>query len=238
MNIAVVEDDFSAADNLTTCFNKYGETSGIEFNVMHFTDAESFLSSYRPALYSMVFMDIELPGMTGLDAAKQLRAKDSVVVLIFLTKMAQYAQKGYEVEALDFMVKPLRYADFCLKIKKAINVAQMRETRSVMIPTGSGFTCLSTDKIIYVEVMGHQLKFQLVDGVVEVRGTLSDMEQRLGGSGFLRCSNCYLVNAGFVNSVNGYDLDVGGYMLKISHPKRKRFMKALTEIYTGGGVKQ
>lgn len=237
MNIAVVEDDFFAADNLMTCFKKYGETVGMEFNITHFPDAESLLSSYRPSVYSMVFMDIELPGMTGLDAAKQLRAKDSVVVLIFLTKMAQYAQKGYEVEALDFMVKPLRYADFCLKIKKAVNVAQMRETRSVMIPTGSGFTCLSTDKIIYVEVMGHQLKFMLVDGVVEVRGSLSDMEQRLGGSGFLRCSNCYLVNSRFVNSVNGYDVDVGGFKLKISHPKRKQFMKSLAEIFTGGGVK-
>ena len=70
MNIAVVEDDFFAADNLMTCFKKYGETVGMEFNITHFPDAESLLSSYRPSVYSMVFMDIELPGMTGLDAAK------------------------------------------------------------------------------------------------------------------------------------------------------------------------
>ncbi len=235
MNIALVEDDGCAAGTIIEYSKKYGTQYGAELNVTRFADAESFLENYRHSTYSIVLMDIDLPKINGLEAARQLRYIDKSVVLIFVTKMAQYAQKGYEVNAQDFIVKPVNYADFCLKIKKAINVARSRENNLVLIPSGSGFFRLSTDKIIYVEVMGHQLKYQLVDGTLEVRGTLASVEKNLAGKGFLRCSNCYLVNSRFINSVSGYDLDVGGYILKISHPRHRRFVEELMKLYSGGG---
>lgn len=235
MNIALVEDDGCAASTIIEYSKKYSTQYGAELNVTRFADAESFLENYRHSTYSIVLMDIALPKINGLEAARQLRYVDKSVVLIFVTKMAQYAQKGYEVNAQDFIVKPVNYADFCLKIKKAINIARSRENNLVLIPSGSGFFRLSTDKIIYVEVMGHQLKYQLVDGALEVRGTLASVEKNLAGKGFLRCSNCYLVNSRFINSVSGYDLDVGGYILKISHPRHRRFVEELMKLYSGGG---
>ncbi len=234
MNIAVIDDDVSTAANLTDYFRQYGAQVGMEFHVRHFADAERFLASYRVSEFSIIFMDIELPGISGIEAAHRLRYKDSAVVLLFITRMAQYAQKGYEVDALDYIVKPLRYADFCLKVKKAINVARARETQSIAVQTGSGAICMTTDKIMFVEVMGHQLRFHLVDDVIEVRGTLADIEKRLQGYGFLRCNNCYLVNAKFVNWVRGYDIDVGGQVLKISHPRHRQFMKDFMNLYAGG----
>ncbi len=235
MNIALVEDDGCAASTIIEYSKKYSTQYGAELNVTRFADAESFLENYRHSTYSIVLMDIDLPKINGLEAARQLRYVDKSVVLIFVTKMAQYAQKGYEVNAQDFIVKPVNYADFCLKIKKAINIARSRENNLVLIPSGSGFFRLSTDKIIYVEVMGHQLKYQLVDGALEVRGTLASVEKNLAGKGFLRCSNCYLVNSRFINSVSGYDFDVGGYILKISHPRHRRFVEELMKLYSGGG---
>lgn len=235
MNIALVEDDACAAKTVIEYSKKYSALYGTELNVTHFSDAESFLEKYRHSTYAIVFMDIDLPKLNGLEAARRLRFADKSVILIFVTKMAQYAQKGYEVNALDYIVKPVNFADFCLKIKKAVNVARSRENNLVLIPSGSGLVRLSADKIIYVEIMGHQLKYQFVDGELEVRGTLSAAEKNLAGNGFLRCSNCYLVNSRFINSVNGYDLDVGGYVLKISHPRRRRFIEELMKIYSGGG---
>ena len=234
INIVIVEDDDVAAESVVNFCNRYGKQNNVSFNVTRFTNAESFLDSYRRAFYSVIFMDIDLPGMSGIDAARLLREKDKAAVLVFVTRMAQYAQKGYEFDALDFMVKPLNYADFCLKMKRAVNVARSRESRSVLVTVNGGFTCLSTDKIIFVEVMGHQLKYQLVDGTIEVRGTLSEVEKRLQGNGFLRCNNCYIVNSRFINSLQGYDLNVAGYNLKISHPRRKQFIKELMDLYSGG----
>jgi len=235
MNIALIEDDANAAKTLTEYSKNYGLHNGLQIDVTTFSNAESFLSGYRHSTFSIVLMDIDLPGMNGLEAARQLRYADKTVVLIFVTKMAQYAQKGYEVDALDFMVKPVTYADFCLKLKRAVNVANTRADKLVTVSTGGGFCRLSADKIIYVEIMGHQLKYQLVDGTLEVRGTLSVVEKELKPKGFLRCSNCYLVNSRFINSVSGYDVDVGGYVLKISHPRRRVFMEELMNLYAGRG---
>lgn len=236
MNIALIEDDGCAASTIIEYSKKYGERYGSELTVTRFSDAESFLETYRHAMFPIVLMDIDLPKTNGLEAARQLRFMDKSVVIMFVTKMAQYAQKGYEVNALDFIVKPVNYADFCLKIKKAENVARALESNLVLVPAGNGFFRLSTDKIIYVEVMGHQLKYQLVDGALEVRGTLASVEKNLAGQGFLRCSNCYLVNSRFINSVSGYDVNVGGYVLKISHPRHRVFMEELMKIYSGGGA--
>ncbi|MDE6505198.1 MAG: LytTR family DNA-binding domain-containing protein [Clostridia bacterium] len=235
MNVAIVEDDIKSAELLKTCLLKYGTEKDIKFDIVHFTSGEEFIEKYRRAIYSIVFLDIELTGMNGLETARRLRDRDKAVTLIFVTRMAQYAQKGYEVDALDFLIKPLSYADFSLKMGKAVNVARTKEARSVMVTVNGGFTCLSTDKIIFVEVMGHQLKYQLVDGVLEMRGTLSEVEKKLKNNGFLRCNSCYIVNSRFIDSLQGYDLKVAGYTLKISHPRRKQFIKELMDLYKGGG---
>ena len=88
-------------------------------------------------------------------------------------------------------------------------------------------------KIVFVEVEGHRLKYQLVDGVVEARGSLSDVQEKLAGHGFLRCNSCYVVNVKYIEFVKGYDLHINGYKLKISHPRRKEFMRQLMDIYAG-----
>ena len=235
MNIAVVDDDTNAVANLMEYFRQYGAETGTEFHVVRFEDAEHFLASYRSLEYEVVFMDIDLPGISGIEAAHQLRFKDTSVVLLFITRIAQYAQKGYEVDALDYIVKPLRYPDFCLKMRKAINVSRSREAHSILVKTTSGAICLSTDKVMFVEVMGHQLHFHFVDRVVEARGSLTELEERLKGNGFLRCNNCYLVNTRFINWVHEYQVNVSGNILTISRPRHHQFMKDLMNIYTGGG---
>lgn len=87
--------------------------------VTTFGDGLDFLEGYRP-VYDIVLLDIELPYMDGLEVARRLRELDPVVLIVFITNMAQYAIRGYEVDALDYMVKPVTYFEFALKMKKAL----------------------------------------------------------------------------------------------------------------------
>lgn len=235
MNIALVEDDAQEAEIMIKYIKRFGDENSFAFDVTRFRNAEDFLHAYKHSYYSIAFMDIDLPGIGGIDAARSLRSRDDCITIVFVTKMAQYAQKGYEVNALDFIVKPIGYSEFKLKMRKAVNVASSREIKSVLVPVNSGFCRISVDKLVYVEVMGHKLKYQLVDEEIEARGTLGEVEKKLEGCGFLRCNSCYLVNSRYVNKVRGNEVEVGGHVLKISHPKRKAFVEALMEIFTGGG---
>lgn len=233
MKVIIVEDDPLAAGQFKDYLARYGEETGMELEVTHYADGETFLRNYRREKPSIVFFDIELPTIDGMEAARQLRERDSAVVIIFVTKMVQYAIKGYEVNALNFLVKPVPYAEFRLKMHRAVNVARANEAKDLFVPADSGFFRVPSDSIVFVEVEGHRLKYQLVDGVVEARGSLSDVQKKLAGRGFLRCNSCYIVNVKYIDFVKGYDLHISGYKLKISHPRRKEFMRQLMDLYAG-----
>ena len=120
IRIALIEDESEAKDLFVANLDRYSKEHGIGFTVAHFCNAMTFLESYKP-VYDIVFMDIRMPDMNGLDAAHRLRQLDPSVILIFLTNLSQYAVRGYEVNALDFIVKPISYYVLVLKLERALH---------------------------------------------------------------------------------------------------------------------
>ncbi len=161
--------------------------------------------------------------MDGLRVAKQLRDKDNQVIIIFITNMAQMAIRGYEVQALDFIVKPVNYYSFAMKIKNAVHI----------IPMQNGMRRISTDDLYYAEIRGHYLYYHTVDGVFRQKTSLKELEDKLAGLSFKRCNHCYLVNLKYVDCVNKDDLQINGEWLKISRPKKREFLQSLAN-YMGG----
>lgn len=233
-NIVIVEDEDIAAERLSVYIRKYAEVSNQNFKVVRYRNAEDFIANYKP-VYAVVFMDIQMPGMNGMDAAVELRKIDKTVSLIFITNLVQYAQKGYEVDAVSYLVKPVSYYDFSLKFCKALDVYIMNEERNITIKYRGGQCRISTDKLMYVEIMAHRLYYHLIDDVLEVTGVLTDVERELKDYGFLRCNKCYLVNPKFVVGINGFDLQVGNQTLRISRPRRAAFLAELANWYSGKG---
>ena len=117
LQIAIVEDDDQEAKVLGNCLNKYSQEHKSAFAIQRFSDGAAFLSEDKK-VYDLVFMDVEMPFMDGLKTAKKLREKDSQVVLVFVTKLFQYAVNGYEYNAADYIIKPIRFASFSLKMEK------------------------------------------------------------------------------------------------------------------------
>ncbi len=230
INIAIVEDDDKAAETLLGCLNKYRHESGEAFEAVRFAEAESFLDTCRRQAFEIVFMDIEMPGMSGMEAAAKLREFDKKMVLIFVTNMAQYAVKGYEVNAMDYVLKPVNYPHFAIKIKKALDIVKTGENVEIIITQASGIKKLPVNNLFYIEVQGHKLLYHTVDGDEGGYGSLSDLSEKLKRYNFLRCNNCYLVNPKYIASVQGFTvLMKNGDALQISHPRKKAFMTELAD---------
>lgn len=232
-NIAIVEDEDVHAARLEEHLTLYQKESRCQLHVDRFRNAEELLARYSP-IYAVVFMDIQLPGMNGMEAAFQLRELDRTVSLIFITSLSQYAQKGYEVDAVGYLLKPVSYYDFSLKFRKALDLYVMAEERNVSLDVPGGVCRVSCDKLMYVEIIRHRLYYHLVDSVIEATGVLSAAEKQLEAHGFLRCNNCYLVNPRFVVNVKGLTVQVGNETLAISRPRRAAFLARLTEWFTMG----
>ena len=226
--IAIVEDEQNAANKLAEYLEKYADQYNIPISIDAFGDAMDFIDHYRPT-YDIVFMDIEMPFMNGMDAARQLRQLDQQVVLIFVTNMVQYASKGYEVDALDYIIKPLRYGDFERRMKKAVT-RRDNDSQTIMVTHQSGVRRFLLREIRYIEVMGHKLLFHTESGVYNGSGTLLEVEETLKKHGFLRCKNCYLVNTKHIMAVEGLTLLLSdGSKLSISRLRKKIFMSEMAE---------
>lgn len=228
INIAIVEDEKKYQELLISYFDNFTENKGEKFHIVCFDNPVDFLTGYK-SNYDIVLMDIELPDFNGIEASRKLRRLDNSVTLIFVTNMAQFAVIGYEVNAYDYIVKPVSYYDFALKLERAIAKIKGENTVKINIPVDDAVMCVTTADLKYIEVIGHSLIFHTLNGDYSATGRLKAYEQKLASCGFARCNNCYLVNLRYVTAIKGFTVTVDGEELLISHPKRKDFRRALNE---------
>lgn len=224
LRIAWVEDSPDQIEAGKEYLKRYSEKRGVELRTDFYVTAEDFLKNYQFS-YDIVLMDIELPGMDGMKAASELRRMDKDVILMFITNLSKLAAKGYEVDALDYILKPLSYPHFELKMNRALDRYLSAPVEKIEVESQSKVILLPVNRIKYVEVINHHLYYHLMQEKIEVRSTLKQAEKKLAKYGFLKCNACYLVNPRFIREIDKYEIDLGGEKILISHPKKKQFME-------------
>ena len=235
LRVAIVEDAISDRALLQQYLRQFSQETGESCKVSTFTDGMTLLEAFHPGLYDLILLDIQLPHLDGMRTAQELRKLDEVALILFITNVAQYALKGYEVDALDYMLKPVSYFAFALKMKKARRILRERGQDARMLPFDGELRRIPLRSILYVEVTNHQVCVHTYEGDSIMSGSLKTWEEDLSPYHFVRCNSCYLVNLVHVLGVSADTVQVEDVSLKISRPRRKEFMRALSEYYSGGG---
>lgn len=230
IRVVIVEDCAFDAERITNYFKKLQSESGIQFNIVLFHTAEEFLKNYI-SICDIVLMDIEMPGIDGMEAAKRLRAVNDGVAIIFVTNMASWAVRGYEVKATDFLVKPVSYTVFKETLIHVIKLRQRYMGEAVSIKTVGGTIRLFVSKIRYVEVSLHKIFIHTDENTIELSGSMNAYSKKFEPYGFLRCNNCYLINPRHIRKVEGDTIIVDDEQLAISRPRKKAFLTALSEYF-------
>ncbi|HJA29439.1 MAG TPA: LytTR family DNA-binding domain-containing protein [Candidatus Olsenella pullicola] len=230
----IVEDDPAAADVLRAHLARFGTERGVSFTVEALSSALEFLE--RRPVADIVFLDIGLPGISGMEAAEVMRQTDTVTPIVFVTDLAQYAVRGYQVDALDFMVKPVEYEDFALRMGRAMRVMERRSERAVTVPTTQGLRVIPENDVIYVEIFRHDLCWHIAGEAepLHARGSLTKVEAELPPERFCRISASHLVNMGQIRLIRGDSVVMSnGDELTISRRRRREALETLTR-YVGG----
>lgn len=231
LRIAVVEDDAPTREKLCTLIRGHAVSKGKDLAVTPLEDGSSLLGGALSG-YDIIFLDIMLPGLTGMEVAERIRAGDPDVVLVFVTNAAQYAIKGYAVGALDFVLKPVNPYEFLVKLERALERAAQRRQRPITLQTADGVQVLSSRDILYVETRDRKLFYHTTRGCFAVRSSMQSAEALLGSLRFVRCNQCYLVNLRHVQSVQGDFVTVGRDRLEVSRRQRAAFLEAMLQ-YVG-----
>ena len=233
IRVAVVEDDAEVQGVLQEYIRRYTRQYGTEFEVSVFADGVDILEDYR-AVYDVIFLDVEMKHLDGMETARRVRELDKDVIIVFITNMAQYAIGGYAVGALDYVLKPVNYYQFCTKLSRAVQRVQRRRGGQVVLQlAGGGMQVLSTGDIYYLETHDRLLWYHTTKGEFSVRASLASAEKQLAQYHFSRCNQCYLVNLKYVKAVENDFVHVNTDHLEISRRQRAAFLTAVAS-YIGG----
>ena len=183
MHIAIVEDDPATRAQLAEYIQRYTRQYGTTFQVDTFADGDEIAENYRP-VYDILFMDIEMKHLDGMETARRIRQLDGEVLIIFITNTAQYAINGYSVGATDYMLKPVPYFCFSQQLKKAVGQLQKRARFDLTVTAEDGMRRLNTAEIYYIESDGHTVHFYTENGDFSASGLLKNFEEKLAGRPF------------------------------------------------------
>lgn len=229
--IIIIEDDDNDYKSLLEGLENFGRESGEQLNVKRYVSALQFLDGYKSDA-DIIFMDIELPDINGVQASEKLREVDENVALVFITNLAHLAIKGYSVSATDFIVKPVNSFKLNTLLKKLIKKSKMFKDDSIAITSAHSVERVPLSEIMYVEAVAHRITVHLTDREIVYSGTLNAIEKLLPPDRFVRCYQSYIVNLKFIAGYNLNDIKLNnGMVIPLSRSRKKEVIQKLSELF-------
>lgn len=230
--IAIVDDKKSESAILNGYISKFFSEVGGEYKVDVFDNGFKFLESFS-SNYKLVFLDIEMPNLSGMDVASEIRNIDKDVCIVFCTCFARYAVKGYEVSAFDYFVKPFDYSTFYPKMQRILTKLNSEAHKpSVMLRASGESVRLNIDDIAFVEVHDHELFYYVGQSKpLVVRQSMKAAEEMLGDGSFVRCNDGCLINLKYVTCVRRDEILLGKRVFAMSRSKKKKCLEAIADFY-------
>lgn len=228
-HIAVVEDDENDRALIGSFIERYGKEKGQAFRITGFNNAITFLTNYTP-VYDAVFIDIQMPHMNGMEAATKLRELDSTVPLVFITNMSNFAVKGYSVNAVDFVVKPVSYANFTAMLNKVLRLVD-DSAEAIILKTKEGKVKVRISSVSYIDVLDHQVCYHTDSGDFLVWESLKEQEAKLPQDRFAKCNNYCIVNLKYVDGLTDGNVKVKDNEIPVSRSRKKEFTNKLLAYY-------
>lgn len=201
MKIAIVDDLKSDRDILNEKLNQYAKCNNIKYELTDFSSAEEFLEDFEVGKFQIVFLDIYMDKITGMDAAKQIFKTDSLCKIIFLTTSEEFARQSYSVNAVYYLIKPIEDEEFLhamelCKLKPDYNVPM------ISIKKNGSVHSIETELIYYIDVYQHTTRIHLYNNVIELYTNFSEFIAPLKSDRrFSVCSRGIMVNFQHVKDI-------------------------------------
>jgi DNA-binding LytR/AlgR family response regulator len=227
LNIVICEDEPIHRDILRGYLIDIFESKNFEYKIFEFKSGEDLLK-YYPSKVDLIFLDIQMGKMNGMDTARKIREFDIKCDIVFTTSLSDYMQEGYEVRACRYLLKPINYDDLLSFIN---SISENNPNFIIVSQVGyEGNVKVYIDEILYIETINRCAVIYTHDKTYTTRVKLESFEKELYSNDFYRCHRCYLVNLKKASITKNNMIHINAKEIPISRRKIKDFKLRLTDV--------
>lgn len=229
ITIVICDDEQAFINRMKDYIRRFSEETKEEFSVREFTSGQALLNIYNGG-FQIIFLDIKMPGLDGIETAKRIRQMDSNVIIIFLTSIIKYVLAGYNVNASNYLLKPLDYRKFKVEMEKAVTKILSSKKGYITVKNDRGFFKIYLSTLKYIETYQRNTMIHTTREDIISYKKMQEHEKALEGYPFVRCHTSYIVNLQYIDNIIGNDLTLStGEIIPISKQKKKDLMQNLAE---------
>lgn len=226
LKFAICDDEPVMAQQLADCLASYmGGNPAAAYSAVHFSSGRALLESGG---FDVIFLDIRMEQPDGMETARLLRQRGEQGLLIFVTALQECVFDAFQVEAFDYLIKPLNEASFKRTMDRALRALNKRTPGGIVIRRGAGCEVVLPSDVVYCEVLGRKIYIHKRDGtVIDYYDRMENLERRVDER-FFKCHRSYLVNLDYVRGRQaGQVLLPHGEVIPASRLRERELTQAL-----------
>lgn len=200
LHIGICEDDLLQREFLVNSVKKFLKLKDISFNIYEFSSGEELLEKY-PETLDILFLDIQMDKLTGMEASRQIRKFDDKVEILFITAVSEYVQKGYEVRAYRYLLKPISYEMLSEHLDACVSGIINKIENVLFVDTKGDMIKLDLNSILYIETDKREITIYEESKSYNLKIGINDIEKQLKNKRFFRCHNSFLINITKIQSL-------------------------------------
>ncbi len=223
LEIALCDDDKYELDRLNTTILKYCKEKSIKANIYKYSTGENLLHSAKR--FQIIFLDIKMGQIDGIEAAKIIRANDKLVKIIYVTNFSNYQTDAFTVRAFGYVTKPITYEMISKQLDDVMAYSRLEKDKiTFTFDTNIGIKTLNIDDIFYFEYCNHKIEIVTIKRTYKITDSITNIINNFKSYGFSMPHKSYVVNLRYVSSIKGYDVQLtSGDLIPISQKRAVEF---------------
>ena len=227
LNIVICDDEFLHRSILKEFLITILDEEILEHDLVEYSSGEDLISNYNKA--DLLFLDIQMNELSGMDVARKIREFDNNVEIIFTTSVEQYVFEAYEVRAYRYLVKPIEYEELKKQVKLCIS-DYLTKNSIISIDSNKATVKISIGEILYAEVMKKEVTIYTESKVYTIETSMKRVEGKLLNYGFFRCHHSYLVNLNKVSEIRDKTIFINDEEIPVSRMRYKSLKIKLVNL--------
>lgn len=235
LNIAICDDEKIEVELLNTYVKNWAKRNRIKLEIEFFYSGESFEFQWQAdKSYDILLLDIEMPGINGVELAKRIRKKDDQLDIIFITAIPDYIGEGYDVSAINYLIKPIREEKLYECLDRSIEDIG-RDKKTILIDADGDIIRINQEDIVYIESISHEIEINTIKDKYITRKNIGVIEKELDKGAFVRCHRSYIVGLKHIKKITKKNVEIdSGHLVPVSRRQYKKTNKAFIDYFRGG----